>query len=286
MLIVNGKPIKSFTFPGGERGVNVGENFYPVLRLNFQSSDDIVDLILVVDALRERFGESISLTLDIPYFPYARQDRVCNGGESFSLRAIAKLISNLNFKQVRVLDPHSDVLAGLFDSGVLRIIPQEELFKATLVNSGKENLAFDLVSPDGGALKKIIKVANAWNNYSLLTSVENKSQIIYANKVRDVSTGEILKTDVINPTDSNNGYLMIVDDICDGGRTFIELAKVIKSTPNLAHKKIGLYVTHGIFSKGLNVFEGYIDDIFCHNPMNYSDLFVNGYYSVNCKVKG
>jgi ribose-phosphate pyrophosphokinase len=54
-------------------------------------------------------------------------------------------------------------------------------------------------------------------------------------------------------------HVIIVDDICDGGRTFIELAKVLKSNKV---KNITLFVTHGIFSKGVDaLFENGIDNI-------------------------
>jgi ribose-phosphate pyrophosphokinase len=60
---------------------------------------------------------------------------------------------------------------------------------------------------------------------------------------------------------------LIVDDICDGGRTFIELAKVLRP---LTNGSIFLYVTHGIFSQGLDVFKGVIDHIYTANLFNPS----------------
>ena len=74
-------------------------------------------------------------------------------------------------------------------------------------------------------------------------------------RYRDTATGNIIRTD-ISVQDFKGANLMIVDDICDGGRTFIELAKVLRER-NAG--KIELFITHGIFSKGVDVFDGYVD---------------------------
>ena len=62
---------------------------------------------------------------------------------------------------------------------------------------------------------------------------------------------------------------MIVDDICDGGRTFTALATELR---NITSGPIFLYVTHGIFSHGLDVFKGLIDKIYVANPFPGVDM--------------
>jgi ribose-phosphate pyrophosphokinase len=79
-------------------------------------------------------------------------------------------------------------------------------------------------------------------------------------------TGNITATKVDSNTSTfvgSNKRFLIVDDICDGGRTFTELAKVLKKWTDMP---VDLYVTHGIFSKGMSVFDGLIDNIYCANP--------------------
>jgi ribose-phosphate pyrophosphokinase len=120
-----------------------------------------------------------------------------------------------------------------------------------------------LVSPDFGASKKIYKLAT-----------ELDLPVIQANKVRD-NKGQIIKTEVY--VDNLEGKdVLIVDDCCDGARTFIEIAKVLKEK-NVG--SISLYVTHGIFSKGLDViFESGISKIYTtssfRNGLEYENLFV------------
>ena len=92
--------------------------------------------------------------------------------------------------------------------------------------------------------------------------------MVRADKIRSTDTGEITGTVVYSEHIGSKDFL-IADDICDGGRTFIELAKVLRP---LTDGKIYLYVTHGIFSKGLDVFEGLIDGVYTANPFPKVDL--------------
>jgi len=75
--------------------------------------------------------------------------------------------------------------------------------------------------------------------------------------VRDTKTGEIKS--VVLRDEVPAGALLVVDDLCDGGRTFIELAKALPNRPSTATY---LYVSHGIFSRGPDVLLGYYDKIF------------------------
>ena len=92
-----------------------------------------------------------------------------------------------------------------------------------------------------------------------------QEKIITATKVRDLKTGNILRTEIPVLDQHNNLKYVIVDDICDGGRTFIELAKVIKDSRPTA--KIYLVVTHGIFSVGFDFLVQYFDGIYTTNSV-------------------
>lgn len=245
-----------WTFPGGERNVKIIDveevsrfgSF--TIRCDYRSSNDLIDMLLLVNAIRN-VDRNVRLRLHIPYFPFARQDRVMTVGEPFALQVAVNLIKSCNFTEVEVWDPHSDVLAGMFEPGTLKIVPQEDLIKLD------PPVAACIVSPDAGALKKVYKVAAKNGNLP----------VICATKVRDVSTGEIVATEV--PADiALYDKVYIVDDICDGGRTFIELAKMIKMLNPRA--SITLYVTHGIFSKGVDVLKQYIDNVYAVNYLNYT----------------
>ncbi len=236
----------AFVFSGGEQHVRFEEDAIGgdiTVTARVMSANDIIGLLLIKDAL-DRMGEHDSIELVIPYWPYARQDRVCSPGEALSTAVMARLINSAKFDSVTIYDAHSDVSPALIDN--VENVSISDLFES--VRLGKE-YELTLVSPDAGAAKKVMD----------LSKVINAADVIVAGKVRDVKTGDIMRTDVYADADRIEGKdLMIVDDICDGGRTFLELAKVLKkSNP----KSITLYVTHGIFSKGIDVFDGFIDKI-------------------------
>jgi len=226
-----------------------------VVQVDFRSSNDLIDLLMLNNAIRNaHVCSNPDLVINIPYFPYARQDRVMTSGEALSLKVAVDLIKSCNPTRVVVADPHSDVLAAMFDPGQLVTIPQHDTANIVF-NSGLKTY---LVSPDAGALKKIYKNAQ---KFCL--------PVIEANKVRDVTTGNIVATRVEDLGIDEPIQLVVWDDIIDGGKTFIELAKELKKVYNVS--RLVLIATHGIFSKGLDVLDDY-DAIYVYNNMSDYDL--------------
>jgi ribose-phosphate pyrophosphokinase len=222
-----------------------------------QRSDDFFHLALAKDAL-ERFDPT-PIHLVLPYVPYARQDRVCCKGESFSLKVFAQLINSLNFAKVTVIDPHSAVVDGVFNR--VRSISQFEVIQSYDAFAARVMRGATFVSPDAGANKKTSELAGYFNHASF----------IRADKLRNLATGEILET-VVYADDLGGQDVVIADDIGDGCRTFTELAKVLKAK---GAGKVILYVTHGIFSKGTKVlYQNGIDEIWTTDT--YYDTFPAG----------
>lgn len=225
--------VKISRFAGGENHVRFlthfseSERFLIHTRLN--SSDDLMTLCLAVDALRNMGVEHIEVF--IPYVPYARQDRVMVPGEPLSIKVFASIINQLQLKKVRVFDAHSDVAVALIDR--CENTSNHEMVKHFLQQLSLKD--FMLVSPDLGAYKKIDKLA---------TAIGNKNEIVTGLKIRDLKTGEIIKSDV-NIADLHGKDCVVVDDICDGGRTFIELASALQAR-NAG--KLYFICSHGIFS--------------------------------------
>lgn len=120
------------------------------------------------------------------------------------------------------------------------------------------NNRFILIAPDGGSLKKIYKLAE---------QIGYKGDIITCSKERD-KDGKLTKT-AVPLLDRESHDFIIVDDICDGGATFINIAKNIKEQykglEDISPIKIYLIVTHGIFSKGFEELSKYFDGIYCTN---------------------
>ncbi len=250
-ILVNNKAINTFNFSGGECHVRINpEDISDTTYIDtlLSNSDSIMQLIMTVDAVRQVNADS-DIHLNIPYFPYARQDRVCNAGEAFALKAMATLINQLHCASVTVTDPHSPVVAQCLAN--CRVVSMRDI----IVNSELAGLIqrkhMTCVAPDKGSRQKVSDCAQQLG-----------VPVGFANKIRDVETREIIDTQIESAI---TGDCIILDDICDGGRTFIELAKVLKQH-GVQH--IDLYVTHGIFSKGFDELRTYFQHIYCYHTVN------------------
>ncbi|MEH6395930.1 ribose-phosphate diphosphokinase [Pseudoalteromonas sp.] len=255
----------NFTFSGGEEHIRFhSPSLLEVVKIEIferlTDSSKIIRLMMAVDALKRLTSENTPIELVIPYFPYARQDRVCVEGEASGAVVMANFINRLNFSKVTIWDAHSDVSPAL----IHRVINIEQialLKQCEELSSRLTNGELTLISPDAGASKKTLKISEQFNGVP---------EVIQAHKVRNLKTGEIIKTEVLGNVEGKN--VLIADDICDGGRTFIELAKVLKNEGAL---EVSLFITHGIFSKGLDVFTGLIEHIYTTDSFKAANEFKN-----------
>ncbi len=264
---------ESFTFSGGEEHIRF--NTFDVDKITkieiferITDSSKVVTLMIAVDALKRLTNESLPIELVIPYFPYARQDRVCVKGEALGASVMATIINGLGFAKVTIWDAHSDVSPALLERVVN--IPQIDLLvQCDDLVQGLSNGMLTLISPDAGATKKTIKIAEEF---------DGQPYVIQAQKIRNLKTGEITKTEING--DVKGKSVLIADDICDGGRTFVELAKVLKEK---GAKQVSLFITHGIFSKGLDVFDGLIENIYTTDSFKPKSEFTNN-TNINLQV--
>lgn len=249
-------PARSFRFPGGERHIdvsNIPENAKScLLTSRLPDADAVMTVLLAADALKRRGVKKIGLYA--PYFPYARQDRVAVKGDPLSISVMARLINSCGFHDVFVLDAHSDVTGALVDN----YRPLDWLNWAVMVSNHIELLnprsAADapiFVAPDAGAGKKVEALAR-----------RQLASFMPCRKVRSPLTGEL----TVSADNTFHGkQIIVVDDICDGGATFIQIAKQFEGN------NIHLLVTHGIFSKGLGpLFEAGYESIHTSNSWGNS----------------
>lgn len=251
-MITSNLLFKTFKFPVGEMQVNVEYNHtiqFVDVNFVFEKNEDIIELLLFCDAAKRSGKKLANLYMD--YVPFSRQDRTNAIGESFSLAVFANLINSLAFEHVHIMDPHSDVTPALIQN--VRVKNQWDLIAPLILKHVHSQ--FWLVSPDAGALKKTHKLAQLLNTPRL-------KGVIESSKIRNTSTGEITGTVVHQKELSTVDTFVIADDICDGGRTFIELANQMRRQ---GANYIDLFITHGFFTKGLEVFVGSIDHVYTIN---------------------
>lgn len=171
---------------------------------------------------------NVEASLHITYLPYGRQDKKVNNNTTFALHTFSMLLNTLDFKTVNIDDPHNPRTEKLINNLNINY-PIDKVYDVFSVT--KSNV---VCYPDSGAFDKYRNVY--------------KYPYVFARKERCPATGIITKCEFIG--DVNNKNVLIVDDICDGGRTFIFLTeKLLAAGAN----EVNLFVTHGLFSGGVKM---------------------------------
>ena len=260
---------KTFRFNAGETQVRLGSipegTTVIVVEADVNDSQTLVELLLTLDAINNQDYQG-PVELILPYLPYSRQDRACAPGEAFALSVLVNcLVPHLGADDtITTWDVHSNVAQTLFDrnfEGVFQNVTAASLLSRL---DSFECVVFNpstiVIAPDKGAVERASQVQKSLG----------LNETVYATKVRNPDDGQILRTEVPEDVNYRGKNLLIVDDICDGGRTFIELAKVLRK---YEPSRIDLYVTHGIFSKGFEVFDGLIDHLYVANMLPNRDFY-------------
>jgi ribose-phosphate pyrophosphokinase len=263
-------------FPDGQQTIDllewssIGKYTDPVMIKSRLNSFRDLELIICATQAVRNIQPNKEIQLYVPYFLGSRSDRkFVEGGVNYLKQVICPIINSQNYSKVITVDSHSDVLEACLNN--YEKISNVKLAKWALSNIDNKNGAQDrtmIVSPDAGALKKIYDIAKTFRIKNVVT----------AGKVRDIVTGNIVKTELPQMNLDGIEQIVIFDDICDGGRTFIELAKVIKEQTD---KPIYLVVTHGIFSAGLLELSKHFNGVYSTNSVKdinveeYSDFTVN-----------
>jgi len=289
--LVNPKDSLSFKyeisrFPDGQQSLRLIEDGYNtfnslrdsdsahgiIIESRLNTFSDLEIIICATQALKEVGVKNIELY--IPYCIGARSDRkFVEGGINYVKTVIAPIINSQGYSKVTILDPHSDVLEACINN--FEKEDNIDLVSFALVDyflskgfetwsaENFENVRF--ISPDAGALKKVFHVAEA---------VKYRNEVIIASKHRNLETGKIDYTNVPMSVHDADKDVFIIDDICDGGRTFIEIAKAVDEVRKLSssvkrenYGKNYLIVTHGIFSFGFDFLVQHFDGIYCTNSV-------------------
>ena len=267
-------------FPDGQQTIDLQDDWSSIreytdpvmIKSRLNSFRDLELIICATQAVRNVKSDK-EIQLYVPYFLGSRSDRkFVEGGVNYLKQVICPIINRQNYSKVITLDPHSDVLEACLNN--YRKISNVQLAKEAISDIDNKDGAQDrtmIVSPDAGALKKIYDIAKTFGIKNVVT----------AGKVRDIITGNIVKTELPQMNLDGIEQIVIFDDICDGGRTFIELAKVIREQTD---KPIYLVVTHGIFSAGLLELSKHFNGVYSTNSVKdinveeYSDFTVDKYF--------
>lgn len=223
MLYLNDKIVPIEHFPNGEVKIRSPFNCERFFRsddsfdftLIFENNEEIFVMALLCEYLKDNYPSN-PIYLYCDFLPYGQADREC-GSNIFTFKYFANLINQMGFKKVTFFDPHSPVMVAA--------INHAKLVPINILSFENYDLFF---YPDAGAAKK----------YSEIFGKPYR----FGNKKRDLTTGKIIRYEVIADKEEIEGKkILIIDDICMGGRTFKEAAKALHE---MGAKQIDLQITH------------------------------------------
>lgn len=212
------------------------------VKVRIASMNDLYELELLHDIL-QRQGLPIKM-LFITYLMSMRMDRVFSLERPYSLSVMARHINALNARKVFVLEPHSGNVAYLINNC------KEIDWLDTILKIGNGKL---IVNPDLGAQRRFEHAVNMAYKYTpAMDSIFNATA--WCEKHRDGKTGRIISLDIekeysLPRIEQTKGQILVVDDLCDGGGTFLLLAEKLRGVRPDA--SLELFVTHMVNPEGL-----------------------------------
>ena len=205
-----------------------GEDMFVIQSTSFPANDNLMELLICIDALRR--ASATRITAVLPYFGYARQDRKPGPRTPISAKLVANLITTAGADRVLAVDLHAGQIQGFFD------IPTDNLYAAPVMaadilrQSASDNLM--VVSPDVGGVVRARALARRLDN-APLAIVDKRRDKPGQSEVQNI-IGEVRDRDCI-----------LIDDIIDSGGTLCNAAAALMEA---GAASVTAYLTHGVLS--------------------------------------
>jgi ribose-phosphate pyrophosphokinase len=207
-----------------------GEDVFVIQSTSYPANDNLMELLICVDALRRASAKRITAVL--PYFGYARQDRKPGPRTPISAKLVANLITTAGANRVLSIDLHAGQIQGFFD------IPTDNLFAspviATDIRARFGNRDLLVVSPDVGGVVRARGLAKRLNNAPLAIVDKRRER-----------AGESEVMNIIGDVEGRT--CILVDDIVDSAGTLCNAAAALKQQ---GATEVFAYCTHGVLSGG------------------------------------
>ncbi|KQM62728.1 phosphoribosylpyrophosphate synthetase [Sphingomonas sp. Leaf17] len=207
-----------------------GEDVFVLQSTGFPANDNLMELLIMIDALRRASARRITAVL--PYFGYARQDRKPGPRTPISAKLVANLITVAGADRVLSVDLHAGQIQGFFD------IPTDNLYAAPVMSAdiqarfAGKNLM--VVSPDVGGVVRARVLAKRLDN-APLAIVDKRRERAGESEVMNI-IGEV-----------EGRFCILIDDIVDSAGTLCNAAAALKEA---GAEDVVAYVTHGVLSGG------------------------------------
>jgi ribose-phosphate pyrophosphokinase len=212
--------------------------------VSFKTNEDFFIVGFILDYFENR---NTKVELIIYYLMYQQDDRQFTQEESFGLKFVSRFLNSFkNIESVFIYHPHSDKVEMIDKCIILSNMP---IIRDSLIDMKEDSY---WVIPDSGAFKTQFKQIESldWKNF--ITCMKSRSH----------ATGQI--ETIVSCEDLKGQDCFIVDDICLGGRTFINIAQELKKK-NCG--KLYLIISHGIFNNGIDHLLEYFDVIYTTNSI-------------------
>lgn len=247
-------------FPDGEIQITLGEFSRKKeinVRCRITSAEELFVLMQTCDIL-VRHGMRFSIS--IYYLMGMRMDRVMDFNRPYTLKIIVNILDHLGATEIDLFNPHSEAALDLFKITDAREIYSEEW--SPLIEQVRDEC--QVVIPDAGAVERYFPYED-----------EVPEGIIIGEKVRDIKTGKIMSIKVKNPEALDGRPLAIIDDLCDGGGTFVGLAEAIRQVKPDA--VISIAVGHMVNPKGIENLSKNFNHVFFTNSFKDWNGFKSEY---------
>jgi ribose-phosphate pyrophosphokinase len=238
------KPEKSdigysiINFPDGEphivlEEINRKESVKVICRIT-----NPIDLFIVTQVGSILNRQGVMYSFDIKYLMSMRMDRVISFNEAYSLEIVLKMLKMFNPISITVLEPHNDL--------------------AIFVNEGA---GYPSIKPDFSECLVVFPDKGTYERYK-----DWYDKAVICSKVRDISTGKLTSFSIDNPEileEHPDKPLVVIDDLCDGGGTFVGIAKLLnEKCPN---RPKSIFVTHAVNPKGIDNMSKHYDNVYITN---------------------
>lgn len=225
-----------------------GEDVFIIQSTSFPANDNLMELLVTIDALRR--GSASRITAVLPYFGYARQDRKTGPRTPISAKMVANLITTAGANRVLTMDLHAGQIQGFFDIPLDNLYAQPLFTKDIIDNNRSENLVF--VSPDVGGVMRARSFAKKLD-----------ADLAIIDKRRD-APGVSAAMNVIGNVEGKK--CIIIDDLVDSGGTICNAAKALKDK---GATEVYGYCSHGVYSgKALeNIQSSMLEEMVCTNSI-------------------
>ena len=221
-------------FSDGEIMINIeetvrGDDNYIIQSTSFPVNDNLWELLIMIDACKRASANSVNVV--IPYFGYARQDRIAASREPITAKLVANMLVKAGVDRLLTLDLHAVQVQGFFD------IPVDNLFTVPLFAEHYSRLGFTgedvvVVSPKNSGIKRARSLAEVLD-----------APIAIIDYAQDDASRE--EGYIIGEVEGKKA--IIIDDILNTGKTFAEAAKILERG---GATDIYAVASHGLFAGG------------------------------------